>query len=129
MSETSATYFECAVPILRVEDMSAAVHYYVELLGFKAAEWGNEYFTSVTRDKAGIYLVKGEQGNVGSWAWIGVGDAQKVYEELLAKGATIQQGPRNYPWALEIHVKDPAGNILRMGSEPLSNKPFDPWEP
>jgi hypothetical protein len=58
-----------------------------------------------------------------------VGDAQAVYEELLAKGANIQQGPRNYPWALEIHVKDPSGNVLRMGSEPLSNRPIDPWEP
>jgi hypothetical protein len=52
-----------------------------------------------------------------------------VHEELVAKGANIQQGPRNYPWALEIHVKDPSGNVLRIGSEPLADRPFDPFEP
>jgi len=71
----------------------------------------------------------GEQGRVGSWVWIGVGDAAKVHEELVARGANIQQGPRNYPWALEIHVKDPSGNVLRMGSEPLADRSFDPFEP
>jgi predicted enzyme related to lactoylglutathione lyase len=129
MSETAPTYFECSTPIVRVDDMPVAVQYYVDMLGFKNASWGNEYFTSVTRDKAAIYLVVGEQGQTGSWVWIGVGDATKVHEELLAKGAHVQQGPRNYPWALEIHVKDPSGNILRMGSEPLADKPFDTWEP
>jgi len=129
MSEASAIFFERANPILRVDNMAIAVQYYVDVLGFTNASWGNEYFTSVSRDHAGIYLVVGEQGNVGSWAWIGVGDAAKVHEELLAKGANIQQGPRNYPWALEIHVKDPSGNILRMGSEPICDRPYDPWEP
>ncbi len=124
MSETSPTYFECVNPILRVNDMAEAVRYYVDVLGFQAAEWGNQYFTSVRRDRAAIYLVYGEQGNVGTWAWIGVGDARAVHEELKAKGAMIQQGPRNYPWALEIHVKDPSGNVLRIGSEPLGDQPF-----
>lgn len=129
MSETGPTYFECVNPIVRVENMPVAVQYYVDVLGFTNAPWGNEYFTSVKRDNAAIYLVVGEQGNIGGWVWIGVADAVKVHEELLAKGANIQQGPRNYPWALEIHVKDPAGNVLRIGSEPLSDRPFDPWEP
>jgi len=129
MSETSPTYFECVNPIVRVENMAVAVQYYEDVLGFKNAPWGNEYFTCVTRDKAGIYLVVGEQGRVGSWVWIGVGDAAKVHEELVARGANIQQGPRNYPWALEIHVKDPSGNVLRMGSEPLADRSFDPFEP
>lgn len=129
MIESGPVHFECSTPILRVEDMSAAVQYYVDVLGFRQAEWGNEYFTCVIRDKANLYLVKGEQGTVGSWVWLGVGDAKALHEELLVKGANIQQGPRNYPWALEIHVKDPSGNVLRMGSEPLSNRSFDTWEP
>jgi len=39
----------------------------------------------------------------------------------------VRQPPCNYPWALEIHVEDPDGHILRFGSEPLTDRPFDRW--
>jgi predicted enzyme related to lactoylglutathione lyase len=124
---THSTRFENAAPILRVEDMAAAVRYYVEVLGFTAASWGDEFFTSVNRDRAGIYLAKGAQGHTGSWAWIGVEDAQAVYEELLAKGAKLRHAPRNYPWALEFHVEDLDGNVLRIGSDSIQGRPYDSW--
>jgi hypothetical protein len=50
-----------------------------------------------------------------------------LYHEYVDAGAHIKQPPRNYPWALEIHVEDPDGHILRFGSEPLRNRPFDTW--
>jgi hypothetical protein len=58
MSDTKhmRTKFENSAPILRVADMSVSVRYYVEVLGFKNADWGNDDFTSVNRDHAGIYL-------------------------------------------------------------------------
>jgi hypothetical protein len=37
---------------------------------------------------------------------------------LQLKGVTIRQAPTNYPWDLEIHVEDPDGHVLRMGSDP-----------
>jgi predicted enzyme related to lactoylglutathione lyase len=120
--------FECANPILRVEDMATAVRYYVDVLGFKNAPWGNEFFTSVNRDRAGIYLCKGGQGHVGAWAWVGVADTAKLYGELKTKGAKIHHAPRNYPWALEMHVEDPDGNVLRFGSEPDESRPWDEWK-
>ena len=126
MSDAARSLFERATPILRVKDMAKAVAYYVDVLGFKNAEWGNEHFTSVNRDGAGIYLCANAQGNPGTWAWIGVEDAATVHEEIRAKGAIIQQGPRNYQWALEIHVRDVDGNVLRIGSEPL-DRPYDEW--
>jgi predicted enzyme related to lactoylglutathione lyase len=107
--------------------MAAAVRYYVEVLGFKAVSWGDEYFTSVNRDRAGIYLAKGGQGHTGSWVWIGVEDAEAVYEELQAKGARVRHAPRNYLWALEFHVEDLDGNVLRMGSDTKQDRPHDPW--
>lgn len=128
MSEARVVRLECATPILRVEDMAAAVRYYVDVLGFKAAEWGNDYFTSVNRDRAGIYLCKGSQGHVGGWAWIGVEDVTKLYEELKGKGAKIHHAPRNYPWALEFHVDDADGNVLRFGAEPDESRPWDEWQ-
>jgi len=123
VSNTRRTRFECANPILRVEDMAAAVRYYVEVLGFEQAGWGGDDFTYVSRDGAGIYLAEGDQGHVGSWVWIGVENVEELYEELKATGARIRQEPMNYPWALEMRVEDLDGNVLRIGSDPKEDQP------
>ena len=99
--------------------------YYEDVLGFQKASWGSEWFTSVNRDKAGIYLAQRAQGHKGTWVWVGVGDVQKLYAELKSKGAIIRHEPRNYPWALEMHVEDVDGNILRMGSDAIEGRPYD----
>ena len=98
--------------------MARSVRYYVDVLGFRNAEWGGSAFTCVTRDNAGIYLAEGDQGQSGTWAWIGVEDAEALYEEYKAKGATILHPPESYAWALEMKVGDPDGHVLRFGSEP-----------
>ena len=36
--------------------------------------------------------------------------------------------PANYPWgSRELHVEDPDGNVLRLGSENKPNEPFGDW--
>jgi hypothetical protein len=108
--------------------MARSVRYYVDVLGFANAEWGNEEFTSVTRDQAGIYLCRGGQGQPGTWAWIGVEDVAALYEEYKASGARIVHAPENYPWAYEMKVGDPDGHVLRFGSEPREDLPFGEWK-
>jgi catechol 2,3-dioxygenase-like lactoylglutathione lyase family enzyme len=125
--EAHKTRFEHAEPILRVENMTASVRYYVDILGFQNAAWGTDDFSFVSRDGAGIYLCRGGQGSPGTWAWVGVEDVKVLYDEYRAAGARIRGTPRNYPWALEIHVEDPDGHVLRFGSEPLRDRPFDSW--
>ncbi len=110
--------FENSQPILRVEDIARAVHFYVDLLGFKNAAWGNNEFTSVNRDRAGIYLCRGGQGAGKAWIWIGVEDVERLLEEYTSRGVTIRMPPTNFSWALEMHVEDPDGNVIRFGSEP-----------
>ena len=124
---TTKTRFEQAEPILRVSNMEASVRYYTEKLGFENAEWGKEHFTCVLRDGAAIYLCHGSQGNSGTWVWVGVEDADALYKEYVGSGANVRYPPRNYQWALEIHVEDPDGHILRFGSDPLTDQPFDEW--
>jgi catechol 2,3-dioxygenase-like lactoylglutathione lyase family enzyme len=51
--------FEGSQPILRVEKMETSLRFYVDLLGFKNADWGSDDFTSVSRDRAAIYLCQG----------------------------------------------------------------------
>ena len=121
-ADSQRVRFENSAPILRVENMAASLHFYVDLLGFTNAPWGGEDFTFVSRDDAGIYLSLGDQGRGGAWAWVGVEDTAKLYEEYRDRGVAIRLPPTNYPWALEMQIADPDGNVLRFGSEPLSTE-------
>ncbi len=118
------TRFECANPILRVADLSRSIRYYVDVLGFTNAEWSGDDFTCVTRDNASIYLSQGEQGQPGTWVWLGVEDVDALHREYMATGARIGHPPENYPWAYEMKVIDPDGHILRFGSDPRQDIPF-----
>jgi catechol 2,3-dioxygenase-like lactoylglutathione lyase family enzyme len=110
--------FEHAQPILCVANMARSLRYYVDVLGFSNAEWGSGDFTLVTRDGAHIYLSEGDQGQPGTWVWLGVEDVAALYEEYKAKGAEILHAPENQAWALEMKVADPDGHVLRFGSDP-----------
>src|SRR5687767_6918057 len=112
------TRFEIIQPILRVEDMQASLRFYVGVLGFSNASWGTDDFTSINRADGAIYLCRGEQGRGGAWVWIGVDDVEQLHQELKERGVPIRLEPTNYPWALEMHVEDPDGNVLRFGSDP-----------
>jgi hypothetical protein len=80
----------------------------------------------VTRDKAGIYLCLNNQGNpTGTWLWIGAGDVATLYEEYKQSGAKIRQGPNNFSWAFEIRVEDSDRHVIRFGSEPKTDRPFE----
>jgi predicted enzyme related to lactoylglutathione lyase len=119
MSDSTRVRFEGSDPILRVEDMQVALQFYVDKLGFRNVHWGDDNFTHVKRDGAGLYLCRGDQGRGAAWVWIGVEDADKLHDELKASGVPIRMPPTNFPWALEVHVEDPDGNVLRLGSDPL----------
>jgi predicted enzyme related to lactoylglutathione lyase len=111
------THFECIDPILRVEDMARSLRDDVEVLGFESAPWGNPDFTRVERDGRGIYLSRGGQGRGGAWVWIGVADVRALYRVYRERGAVVLQKPKNEPWALEMRIADPDGNVLRFGSD------------
>ncbi len=62
---------EIVTPILNVKDISISLAFYVDILGFKNAEWGDDNFTSINRDNTGLYLCRGGQGVSGTWIWMG----------------------------------------------------------
>lgn len=121
----SRTRFEHAEPILCVADLQRSLRYYSDVLGFTNAEWGGDRFTHVHRDGAGIYLSEGDQGNPGTWLWIGVEDITSLYDEYKASGARVLHKPKNYGWAYEMKVEDPDGHVLRFGSEPRAYLPIE----
>ncbi|MCU0451295.1 MAG: glyoxalase superfamily protein [Bernardetiaceae bacterium] len=116
---------ENVTPILYVEDLAQSLSFYVGVLGFKNADWGDDHFTSVNRDNTGLYLCKGGQGTPGTWLWIGFdGDIHALHKSLMAKGVTIKLAPTNFSWAYEMQVEDPDGHVLRLGTDPSDKEPF-----
>ena len=113
-------------PIFRVKSLDASLEYYRSVLGFKL-DWQAGRIASVSRDHCCLFLCEADQGNWGTWVWIGVEDADATCDELRAKGATIRHPPSNYEWALEMQVADPDGNVLRLGSEPKKDRPRGDW--
>jgi predicted enzyme related to lactoylglutathione lyase len=118
--------FEGMNPVLRVADVRASVDYYERALGFKQL-WGDVGFACVARDRCHLFLCEGDQGRPGSWVWIGVTDCEALADEYRQSGAKIRHLPVNYPWAYEMQVEDPDGNVLRMGSEPKEGVPTGEW--
>src|SRR5881296_2015950 len=109
-SKAAAIAFEGVTPILRVERLAASIDYYVKLLGFKVDWHQPNIMASVSRDRCEIMLCEGDQGNPGTWVWIGVEDVQPLFEDYTVKGAKIRRPPTNYPWAYEMQIEDPDGH-------------------
>ena len=116
---------ENIAPILNVNDMDRSLSFYVEILGFKNADWGDDTFTSINRDNSSLYLCKGGQGCTSTWVWIGFdGDIFSLHESLRSKGVTIKLPPTNFSCAYEMQVEDPDGHVLRFGTDPNDKIPY-----
>jgi catechol 2,3-dioxygenase-like lactoylglutathione lyase family enzyme len=118
--------FHHATPILRVRDLAASLDHYQRVLGFKL-NWETQHMVSVSRGDACLMLCHGHQGRPRTWVWIGVADADALEREYRASGAAIRLPPTNYTWAYEMHVEDPDGHVIRLGSDPKADRPFSEW--
>jgi len=113
----SAT-FHAAWPILTVNDLAGSLEYYVRVLGFTVNWRDDSGIASVSRERCGLMLCQRDQGHAGTWVWIGVDDVDALHDELKARGAVVRHPPNDYPWAREMQIADPDGNVLRLGSDP-----------
>jgi len=115
------TAIENVIPILRVQNLATSRRFYTDVLGF-SLDWDAGTMISVSRDGKAIMLCEGDQGQPGTWLWIGVEDADALLAEFSAKGANICMPPKNFSWAYEFRVEDPNGHVLRFGSEPKPDR-------
>jgi hypothetical protein len=49
--------------------------------------------------------------------WVGL-DGDSIFQLIEQSGATILQPPTNRPWAYEMKIADPDGNVIWLGAEP-----------
>lgn len=119
---------ENITPILRCDDLETSKRYYVDVLGFKV-DFDTPWMTGVSRDGRGLMLCREHQGQRGTWVWIGVEDADAFYAELVAKGATVRDGPQNFEWSYEFQLEDPNGHVLRFGNESRSGSKSGVFKP
>ena len=84
--QATATVFGGATPILRVQSLTTSIDYYAGVLGFKVDWHEPGIMASVSRNRCSLMLCEGDQGNPGSWVWIGVGDVEILFAEYQTKG-------------------------------------------
>lgn len=109
----------CPRSILYVRSLRASQRYYRDALGFEIKwEHGDPPdFGAVGRGDAELFMCQGCQGSPGSWLMIFTPDVDRLYAEIVRKGAIIKSPPGDKPWGMrEMQVADPDGNVIRFGS-------------
>lgn len=116
-------------PQFLVDNLSTAIAYYCDKLGF-ALDFNHEsFYASVSRDGFSIHLKCAPKTisdrahrklNEHLDAYISVTGLSALYEELQACGATITKPLEERPWSCkDLYVEDPDGYILCF-SEPTA---------
>lgn len=110
---------ENTIPVIPVTDLKRSIQFYTVVLGF-SLDWGGaegDLICSVSRDGHGIMLSQQAEVRAPSCVWVGL-ESDRLFSEYAAKGVAILQKPENHPWAYDMKIQDPDGNILWLGTEP-----------
>jgi predicted enzyme related to lactoylglutathione lyase len=111
----SQRQIENTIPVLAVRDLERSIAFFRATLGFEV-EWNAGVICSVARDGCGIMLQVQDEVHPGV-VWIGL-DGDDMFSVIQRSGAKILQPPSNKPWAYEMKIADPDGNVLWLGAEP-----------
>jgi catechol 2,3-dioxygenase-like lactoylglutathione lyase family enzyme len=102
-----------ALPELPCDNITAAVQYYCDVLGFRI-NYQQDDLGVLDRDAITILLIPrtDQHKGIGSFGTY-VEDAHALYAELSSKGAQTQGEPVSYPWGLRtFSVLDLEGNRI-----------------
>jgi len=120
MTEPSAPEVECTQEhaSLRVSDVTAAIRFYTEKLGFRLGfTWGDPpSMAGVTLGDVQMFLEQGTPGPNGCSVYFVVVNADELYEFQRANGVDILETPGDRPYGLrDYRVRDLHGYELGFG--------------
>lgn len=110
---------ENTVPVIPVTSLSRSIQFYTGVLGF-SLDWGGaegDFICSVSRDGHSIMLSQQAEVGAPSCVWVGL-ESDHLFAKYAARGVVILQEPQNHPWAYDMKIQDPDGNVLWLGTEP-----------
>jgi uncharacterized glyoxalase superfamily protein PhnB len=101
------------LPHLPFDDVAAAVRYYCDIFGFKI-NYSQEDLGVMYRDTATLLLIQRSEAHKGIGSCSAyINDADKLYAELLDRGASVVAPPVSRPWGLrDFTVIDLEGNRI-----------------
>jgi len=102
-----------ALPELPFDNVTAAVAYYRDVLGFRI-NYQQDDLGVMDRDEITVLLIPRSEQFKGIGAFeVYIEDADALYAELRVKGANLSGEPVSHPWGLrDFHVLDPEGNRI-----------------
>jgi catechol 2,3-dioxygenase-like lactoylglutathione lyase family enzyme len=111
-----------SAPQFLVEKLNDSLHFYEQRLGFSRDFVYQDFYASVSRDRAVIHLkcapkLDAERAHRRSEehldAYLAVSGVQELHDELVGRGAPIIKRLEQRPWgARDFYVEDPDGYIL-----------------
>jgi uncharacterized glyoxalase superfamily protein PhnB len=117
----------CLVPPFLVDDLSEAVAYYGDRLGFDTDFIYESFYASVSRDGFSIHLKCApkiladrahRKENEHLDAFVGVRGIETLYEEFTSKGANVIRSLDERPWGCkDFYVEDLDGYLLCFSEE------------
>ena len=106
---------ENTIPVLAVRELARSIAFFKDVLGFDL-EWNAGSTCSVARDGCSIMLQVQEQTS-SSTVWVGL-DGDALFSQIQKSHAKILQLPSRKPWAYEMKIADPDGNVIWLGADP-----------
>jgi uncharacterized glyoxalase superfamily protein PhnB len=114
-------------PQFLVDDLSTALAYYCDRLGFELDFVYESFYASVSRDGFSIHLKCApktvadrahRRQNEHLDAYVGVQGVEALFNELTSRGAHITRSLEERPWgSRDFYVEDPDGYILCFSEE------------
>jgi catechol 2,3-dioxygenase-like lactoylglutathione lyase family enzyme len=111
-----------AAPQFLVENLNDSLTFYEQRLGFASDFVYENFYASVSRDRAVIHLkcapkLEGERAHRRAGehldAFVVVSGVRELHEEFVGRGAPIIRPLEERPWATrDFYVEDPDGYIL-----------------
>lgn len=111
-----------ATPIFSVQDLSQALEWYQQVLGFEIAwTWGNPPTrASVCRDEVEVNLAAADNAGK-SAAYFEVTGVTAYHDQIVRAGARMATSIGDRPYGMrDFSVLDPAGNELSFGEAILA---------